>query len=215
METSVKSAVSLTLNEAGYVVEQSNIAINRAVDRGVIKATLQRRGKVRLRKVGPAELRFLAISGEVERKLTPAGRREIYQAMRRLSADAHRLEMGVMTFHLADVDRRIAARLKRLEEIKTFIGERPGAEPVLRGTEVPVYEVAALTRGQTVAEIIEDYPGLTPIQVDAATEYATVYPKAGRPLPGRSLKRMLSDMAAAGVWDEEGDGQPIEPRQFP
>jgi ribosomal protein S20 len=55
----VESAVSLTLNEAGYVVEQSNTAINRAVDRGVIKAKLQRRGKTRLRKVGPAELRAL------------------------------------------------------------------------------------------------------------------------------------------------------------
>lgn len=211
----MENAVSLTLNEAGYVVEQSNTAINRAVDRGVIKAKLQRRGKVRLRKVGPAELRFLAISGEVERKLTPAGRREVYEAMRRLSTDAHRLEIGVMTFQLVDVDRRIAGRLKRLEEVKTLIGERPNAEPVLRGTDVPVYEIAALTRGQTVDEIVEDYPGLTLAQVDAAAEYAKVYPKAGRPLPGRSLKRMLSDMASSGVWDVEGDGQPIEPRQIP
>ena len=110
----MESAVSLTLNEAGYVVEQSNTAINRAVDRGVIKAKLQRRGKIRLRKVGSAELRFLALSGEVERKLTPAYRREVYQAIRRLSTDAHRLEIGVMTFQLVDVDRRIAERLNRL-----------------------------------------------------------------------------------------------------
>lgn len=206
----MESAVSLTLNEAGYVVEQSNTAINRAVDRGVIKAKLQRRGKTRLRKVGPAELRFLAISGEVERKLTPAGRREVYEAMRRLSTDAHRLEIGVMTFQLVDVDRRIAERLKRLQEIKTLVGEAANAEPVLRGINVPVYEVAALTRGQTVAEIVEDYPGLTPAQVEAAVEYAQVYPKAGRPLPARSLKRMLSDMAASGAWDVEGDGEPIE-----
>lgn len=211
----MENAVSLTLNEAGYVVEQSNTAINRAVDRGVIKAKLQRRGKVRLRKVGPAELRFLAISGEVERKLTPAGRREVYEAMRRLSKDAHRLEIGVMTFQLADVDRRIADRLKRLEEVKTLIVERTNADPILRGTDVSVYEIAALTRGQTVAEILEDYPGLTSAQVDAAAEYATVYPKAGRPLPGRSLKRMLRDMASSGVWDVEGDGEPLEPRQIP
>ena len=211
----MENAVSLTLNEAGYVVEQSNTEINRAVDRGVIKAKLQRRGKVRLRKVGPAELRFLAISGEVERKLTPAGRREVYEAMRRLPTDAHRLEIGVMTFHLVDVDRRIAGRLKRLEEVKTLIGERPNAEPVLRGTNVPVYEIAALTRGQTVAEIVEDYPGLTPAQVGAATEYAMVYPKAGRPMPGRSLKRMLSDMASSGVWDVESDGGPTRPRPIP
>ena len=211
----MESAVSLTLNEAGYVVEQPNTAINRAVDRGVIKAKLQRRGKTRLRKVGAAELRFLAISGEVERKLTPAGRREVYEAMRRLSADAHRLEIGVMTFQLADVDRRIAERLKRLRQIKTLVGETPNGEPVLRGTHVPVHEIAALTRGQSVAEIVEDYPGLTPAQVEAAVEYARVYPKAGRPLPARSLKRMLSDMAHSGVWDVAGDDERIEPRQIP
>jgi len=208
-------AVSLTLNEASYVVEQSNTAINRAVDRGVIKARLQRRGKVRLRKVGPAELRFLAISGEVERKLTPAGRREVYEAMRRLSTDANRLEIGVMTFQLGEVDRRIAGRLKRLAAVKTLIGERPNAEPVLRGTNVPVYEIAALTRGQSLAEIVEDYPGITPAQVDAATEYAKIYPKTGRPLPGRSLKRMLGDMASSGVWDVESDGEPTGPRLIP
>ncbi len=136
--------------------------------------------------MGPAELRFLAISGEVERKLTPAGRREVYEAMRRLSADADRLEIGVMSFQLADVDRRIAERLKRLGDIKTLVGEAADAEPVLRGTNAPVYEIAALTRGQTVAEIVEDYPGLTLAQVAAAVEYTQVYPKSGRPPPARS-----------------------------
>jgi hypothetical protein len=81
----------------------------------------------------------------------------------------------------------------------------------LRGVNAPVYEIAALTRGQTVAEIVEDYPGLTPARVEAAVEYAKVYPKAGRPLPARSLKRMLSDMAASGVWDVEDNAEPIEP----
>ncbi len=50
--------------------------------------------------------------------------------------------------------------------------------------------------------------------VEAAVEYAKVYPKADRPLPARSLKRMLSDMAASGVWDVESDGEPIEPSQI-
>jgi uncharacterized protein (DUF433 family) len=213
--TLVENLVSLTLNEAGYVVEQSTTAINRAIDRGVIKAKLQRRGRVRLRKIGPAELRFLAIAGEVERKLTPSGRREVYEALRRLSTDSHNLEIGVMSFQLGDVDRRIAGQLKRLAEVKALISEQANAEPVIRGTNVPVYEIAALMRGQTVAEILEDYPNITPAQVDAAAEYAKVYPKSGRPLPARSLKRMLSDMASSGVWDVEGDGEPIEIRQIP
>lgn len=209
------SAVSLTLNEAGYVVGQSSTAINRAVDRGVIKAKLQRRGKARLRKLGPAELRFLAIAGEVEKDLTPAARRKVYEAIRRLPADAHRLEFGVMEFKLADVDRRIAERLRRLTEVKALVDVRPEAEPVLRGTNVSVYELAALRRGQTVAEILEDYPGLTAEQVDAAVEYAKVYPKTGRPLPARSFKRMLSDMVASGAWDVESNDEPMTPRLIP
>jgi hypothetical protein len=209
------SAVSLTLNEAGYVVGQSSTAINRAVDRGVIKAKLQRRGNCRLRKIGPAELRFLAIAGEIEKDLTPGARRKVYEAIRRLPADAHRLEMGVMEFRLTEVDRRIAERLQRLSAVKALVTDRPDADPIIRGTDIPVYVIAALARGQTVAEIIEDYPGLTPEQIDAAVEYAKVYPKTGRPLPTRSFKRMLGDMAESGVWDVEDDDEQLTPRQIP
>jgi hypothetical protein len=68
------SAISLTLNEAGYVVGQSSTAINRAVDRGIIKVKLQRRGRGQLRKPGASELRYLAIAGAMEKDPTPAGR---------------------------------------------------------------------------------------------------------------------------------------------
>jgi Protein of unknown function (DUF433) len=208
------SAVSLTLNEAGYVVGQSSTAINRAVDRGVIKAKLQRQGNCRLRKIGSAELRFLAIAGEIEKDLTPGARRKVYEAMRRLPADAHRLEMGVMEFKLTEVDRRIADRLQRLSAVKALVTNHLNADPIIRDTDIPVYVIAALARGQTVTEIIEDYPSLTPEQIDAAVEYAKVYPKTGRPLPTRSFKRMLSDMAESGVWDIDTDDEPPTPPQI-
>jgi uncharacterized protein (DUF433 family) len=198
-------SVSLTLNEAGYVVEQSSTAINRAVDHGIIKAKLQRRGKSQLRKVGSPELRFLAIAGEVENDLTPAARRKVYAAMRHLPADAHLLSVGIMEFKLDEIDERIATRLRQLQEVKAMVCVRPGEDPVIRDTNVSVYVVAALTRGETVAEIIDDYPGLTQAQIEAAVEYAKVYPKPGRPLPARSFKKMLADMAGSGVWDVEGD----------
>lgn len=204
-------AISLTLNEAGYVVGQSSTAINRAVDRGVIKAKLQRRGKSRLRKVGPAELRYLAIASLVEKDLTPAARRKLYEAVRRLPAEVHRLDLGVMELKLADIDKRISERLLRLEEVKALVEEHDDADPVLRGTAVPVYVVAALAKGQTAAEIVEDYPGLSLEQVDAAVDYAKVYPRTGRPLPARSFKRMLGDLAELGVWDLEGDAPPKQP----
>ena len=207
--------VSLTLSEAGYVGGQSSAAINRAIDRGVIKAKLQRRGKSRLRKVGPAELRYLAIASIVEKDLTPAARRRVYEAVRRLPADAHRLDLGVMEFKLTDIDQRIADRLHRLGQVKALVDEDTNGDPVLRGTNVPVHAVAALARGQTVSEIMEDYPGLTPAQVDAAVEYAKVYPRPGRPLPARSFKRMLDDLATDGAWDLENDPEPVLPRSIP
>jgi len=207
--------ISLTLSEAGYVVGQSTTSINRAIDRGVIKARLQRRGKSRLREIGPAELRFLAIAGQIEKDLTPIARKKVYEAIRRLPADEHLFIIGVMEFKLGEVDRRISGRLRHLEEIKAMIEVGADGKAVIRGTEIPAYDVAALTSGQTTQEIIEDYPELTEDQIAAASEYAKIYPKSGRPLPKRSFKRTLSDMAKSGVWDVERDDEPVIPRPMP
>jgi Protein of unknown function (DUF433) len=214
VEVEMKDAVSLTLNEAGYVVGQSRATINRAVDQGVIKAKLFRRGNAQVRRIGGAELRFLAIAARVGKDLTPAARRKIYEAIRRAPPKASRLELGIMELKLTEVDRRIDERLKRLAQVKALVDES-APEPVLRGAGVPIHVVAALARGQSTIEIVEDYPLLTAEQVEAAIEYAKVYPRTGRPLPTRSLKRMLGDLAAAGVWDLENDSSPVEPQPIP
>ena len=210
----MKDAVSLTLNEAGYVVGQSRATINRAVDRGLIKAKLFRRGKARVRRVGGAELRFLTFAAQVGKDFTPAARRKIYEAIRRALPEASRLELGVLELKLTEVDRRIDERLKRLEQVKALVDES-APEPVLRGTDVPVHVVAALARRQSTTEIVEDYPILTAEQVEGAVEYASVYPRTGRPLPTRSLKRMLADLAAAGVWELENDLPAVGPHLIP
>ena len=210
----MKATISLTLNEAGYVVGQSHATINRAVDRGVIKADLSPRGNARVRRVGQAELRFLAIDAQIGKDLTPAARRKIYAAIQRALPDAPRLELGMMDLKLMDVDRRIDERLKRLEQVKAFVDESL-PNPELRDTGVPVHIVAALARGQTIPEIAEDYPNLSTEQIGAAVEYAKIYPRAGRPLPSRSFKRMLSDLAEAGVWDLDNGAPPAEPHLIP
>lgn len=210
----MKATISLTLNEAGYVVGQSHATINRAVDRGVINADLSPRGNARVRRVGQAELRFLAIDAQIGKDLTPAARRKIYAAIQRALPDAPRLELGMMDLKLMDVDRRIDERLKSLEQVKAFVDESL-PNPELRDTGVPVHIVAALARGQTIPEIAEDYPNLSTEQIGAAVEYAKIYPRAGHPLPSRSFKRMLSDLAEAGVWDLDNGAPPAEPHLIP
>lgn len=206
--------LSLTLNEAGYVVEQSCTAINRAVDKGIIKARLQRRGKTSFRRVGAPELRYLAIVGLVEKDLTPAARKKVYDAVRRLPATEHRLDLGVMQLKLAEIDQRITERLTKLAAIKAHVDES-APEPRLKEAGVPVHVIAGLARGESVEDIIEDYPALRREQVEAAIEYAKVYPRTGRPLPQRSFKRLLGELADAGVWDVESDAEPLEPRTMP
>ena len=52
---------TLTLSEAGYVLDRSPTAINKVVDTGVIRARQRRVGKVVQRLLGPAELRLSLI----------------------------------------------------------------------------------------------------------------------------------------------------------
>jgi len=57
-------AVSLTTSEAGYVLERSNLAINKAVDTGLIRTSTRRGpgGNGTLRILGKPELRFLKLA---------------------------------------------------------------------------------------------------------------------------------------------------------
>jgi len=202
----------LTVGEASYVVERTAAAINRAVDRGLIEAARAPRdageeGGTVLRKLGPAELRYLLVEGDLEGDLTPSGRRRAYDAIRALPDGEHRVQVGPrLALELADVDERIAARLDRLDAAKARV-EQGGGEPVLRGTDgVPVYLIVALAAGQGMEATLEDYPGVTRSQVEAAAEYARAYPKTGRPYPARSFKRMLGELADLGAFDPaEGD----------
>lgn len=57
-----------------------------------------------------------------------------------------------------------------------------GSEPVIRGTRVPVRDVAAsVAAGVPVAEILASYPGLTAAQVESAALYASVERPRGKP----------------------------------
>jgi uncharacterized protein (DUF433 family) len=201
-------------------VERTAAAINRAVDRGLIEAARTPRdtggeGDGVLRRLGPAELRYLLVESDLEGDLMPAARRRVYEALRTLPEGKHRVQVGPrLALELADVDERIAARLARLQAAKAYV-EEGGAEPVLRGTDgVSVYFVAALAIGQGVDATLEDHPGLSRAQVEAVTEYARAYPETGRPYPARSFKRMLAELTDLGAFnsaegDVEGDARPV------
>jgi uncharacterized protein (DUF433 family) len=197
-------SLGLTTSEAGYVLQRSNLAINKAVDTGLIQATA-RRGPGRhgmLRILGKPELRFLKLADVLGKDLTPLGQRKIYEAIRRLPEQQHQLRLGVLTVELLPLDRAIEERLARLMSLKNHVETHASGAPVIRGTTVPVHVVAGLAKGETVDEILEDYPSLTRAQVETAIEYARAYPKKGRPYPARSFKRMVADLGLEEITTE-------------
>ena len=69
-----------------------------------------------------------------------------------------------------------------------------GTEPVVRGTRVPVRDVAAaVIAGLPLAEILASYPGLTAEQVELSVLYASVERPRGKP------RRSLADRLPAGA----------------
>lgn len=209
-------AETLTLSEAGYVLQRSPAVLNKAVDTGVIRARQRRAGKVTQRLLGPAELRFLRLADELEKDLTPAGRRRLYEALRKLPSETHTLQLGQLELDLARIDRDLARRLNQLQQVNERIDRRAeDAEPMIRGTDISAYLIAALAREESVNEILADFPSLQKVQVEAAIEYAKAYPKRGRPYAARSLKRALGDLADLGVFDADGGSTEAAPRTIP
>ena len=64
-----------------------------------------------------------------------------------------------------------------------------GGEPVIRGTRIPLRTVlASLAEGAAVAEILEDFPSLTPEGARAAIAFAAA--SAAEDLPVRGLQAL-------------------------
>jgi uncharacterized protein (DUF433 family) len=207
-------ALSLTTSEAGYVLERSTPAINKVVDTGLIRTSMRLgpKGHGKLRILGKPELRFLKVADILAKDLTVLGQKKIYEAIRRLPDHEHQLRLGVLTVELSPVDRAIEERLRRLIALKNQVELSDSGEPVIAGTTVPAHLVASLAKGETVEEILEDYPSLTRSQIESAIEYAKAYPKKGRPYPVRSFKRAVAGLGLDDVKPEQSaDG----PRQIP
>ena len=197
--------MTLTPREAAFVADSDMRTVQRAVDGGVVrKRTRTVRGR-RTRVLGRSELRFFGALRGHEDTLTPAGRQKLYEAVRRPRGG--KATVGPFVVDVERVDRWIERRLAELDRIRGRVEEGEGGEPVLRGTAVPVHVVAALSDAGGVDGARRAYPSLSKADVEAAVQYAQVYPKKGRPYPEKSLKRMLRELALPDEVFGEPDGE--------
>ena len=80
-----------------------------------------------------------------------------------------------------DVDRRLT-QLKQATELVVEDPEILSGTPVIRGTRIPVYDVASLVDcGTPIQELLELYPRLRKKQFELSSIYAKANPQRGRP----------------------------------
>ena len=186
----------LTTNEAAVVAGVSVDDVNRAIDRKILPIGLYRTTATRT--VSRDACLWIAFWFETADLLTSAARqRVISEGSSRCPSwvelrtwklqESRAIEVGFQ--ELWD---EVNTRLNELGRAQDMVIEDPeilSGTPVIRGTRIPVYDVASLVEAGTPAvELKELYPRLG----EGQFKLAQVYAKA-RPLRGRPKRRSLPE----------------------
>ena len=98
-----------------------------------------------------------------------------------------------LTIDLAPFVRRTKERMDRLAAARALVATDPGVlggTPVIRGTRVPVHDVAALVAADVPTDrILAAYPALDAEKIELATIYAEANPARGRPRSNDELPK--------------------------
>ena len=112
-----------------------------------------------------------------------------------------------LTIDLAPFVKRTNDQLVRLEAARAMVTSSPdvlSGTPVIRGTRIPVYDVAASAVARMpMTRILAAYPNLDAEKVELATIFAEANPPRGRPSTGRALPKgaaVISDRRIPRRW---------------
>ena len=190
---------NLTTNEAAIAAGVTVAKINRMIDKRILPKKLYKTSLNRtLRKDACL---WIAFYFETEEVLTSAARvkamrgalahNHSWAELRQCKFEESRTVQVLLSSIWEDVDRR----LSQLKDAQEMIVEDPEIlrnTPVIRGTRIPVHDVASLVdAGTPIQEILEIYPSLTASKIGLASIYAKASPQRGRPRR-RSLPRNLT-----------------------
>jgi uncharacterized protein (DUF433 family) len=101
------------------------------------------------------------------------------------SSGSRRVQDAFLTIDLETFWKDVEESLERLQAARAMVVSDPeilSGTPVIRGTRVPLYDVAAsVASGIPIDRILSAYPSLQREHVELATMYAEANPQRGRP----------------------------------
>jgi uncharacterized protein (DUF433 family) len=191
----------LTASEAAFVAAVSVRDIHRLIDENILPKSFVGEGTGR--HVLAAACSLIAFYFESGKRLTAEERLwAIQNAEPRLRGDRTlpallkedwTFRHEFLTIDLRPFLRRTSERLARLKQARAMVVSSPevlSGTPVIRGTRVPVYDLAAsIAAGIPRDRILAGYPSLKPDQVDLAALYAEAVPPRGRPRIRREVPK--------------------------
>ncbi len=187
----------LSTAEAAVVSRVALRDVNRVIDERILPESLVSHGDGRRISAGASAL--IAFYFESATRLTSEERQyairwaepRLRDWQRHMSAELLSFDWIVshdfLKIDLRPFFERSIGRLERLMAARELVctsADVMGGMPVVRGTRIPVYDVAsAKAAGASDKELLEDYPSLTPETLELAILYTEANPRRGRPRP--------------------------------
>jgi uncharacterized protein (DUF433 family) len=177
----------LTATETAVVAGVSVRDVNRIIDERILPETFYSTESVRSFRVDACAL--IAFYFQAADRLTSEERQRTILAASNLSLEWKSrknclIQDEFLTVNLSSFLKSAHDRLARLSEARDLVvmdEDVLGGTPVIKGTRVPVYDIAAsMDAGISMKRILSAYPGLDEKAVELAALYAAANPQRGR-----------------------------------
>jgi uncharacterized protein (DUF433 family) len=190
---------TLTTSEAAVVAGVTLRNVNRSIDEKILPETLYAAGQNGARRLNVDACVFLSfyfgsanrLTAEERLRIIATASEQLLQGQESALEKEWLIHQEFLTVDLAPFLTDVRQRLAQLEAARELVVEDPeilNGTPVIRGTRIPVYDVAArATAGEPIWLLLEDYPRLAADVIDLARLFAEANPMPGRPSRFSSL----------------------------
>lgn len=184
----------LTVNETAILADVPKRSVEKTIEIGVVKP------KFRVMALSGRKARVLPIEtvaylsllkSSALGELSPKGKKTIWTHIRNAFAHNHTfVELGMgLSLDIHTLDEEWVSKARTYVEARDeYLDSDPeifGGAVVVKGTRLPVFAIRDRVKdGDTLEDLLEDYPDVSRDAFEAAILYAESHPKRGRPAAG-------------------------------